>query len=444
MKNLDIFKYVLSYYFGWILILSLVTFFGLSTIPHYDKPYHLKFADSSTEYWIGWANWDGGHFRGIAENGYLHPFQVVFFPLYPLLIKALMFLGIHSLWAGLIISQISTLAALFYLFKLAQLDYPEDIAKKSIFLILAFPTSFYLSALYSESLFLALALASFYFARNKKWWLASILAGLSTVTRLAGIAVIVAIAFEYYLKNVPKFKFEYLWKKFIFRLIFYATLVTALFEGLKNLFFENKFWVGLGVGITLTYFINEFIFILISLIVVQFLAKYGSWRKIFTYETLWFISSLIPLILYMFYLKQTQGDFLAFVNYENHWDRVLTYPWQAPINFYNNLASSNFFVVGITHQILIEFLFFIFFLIIFILSLYKQRFSYNIYFGLSIIIPITSGTLEAIHRYALVIFPIILALANIKYQIVYKLWIILSLVFLGIFSVLFFNSYWVS
>lgn len=162
--------------------LLFITFFGLSTFP----------SPTDLDYWIRWANWDGGHFRGIAENGYL-PEQSVFFPLYPMLIKFLMFFNIPSFWGGLIISNIATILSLFFLYKLA--------GKKAVFALLIFPTSFFLGAVYSESLFLAVTLASFYFAQKKAWGLSSIFVSLSIATRLVGLATILAILAEYLLTN---------------------------------------------------------------------------------------------------------------------------------------------------------------------------------------------------------------------------------------------------
>ena len=89
--DLQIFKYCLLLFWGWKIVLTLISYFGLVFLPVSLPELHIGKAEVNTDYWIRWANWDGGHFRGIAENGYLHSFQVVFFPLYPVLINLLMF-----------------------------------------------------------------------------------------------------------------------------------------------------------------------------------------------------------------------------------------------------------------------------------------------------------------------------------------------------------------
>lgn len=229
-SNLQIFKYCLVLFLGWRVALILITILGIQFFPN-----NINF-----DYWLRWANWDGGHFRGIAENNYL-PQQTVFFPLYPMLIKFLMFFNISSLWGGLIISNISAIFSLFFLYKLA--------GKKAIFALLIFPTSFYLGAVYSESLFLAVTLASFYFARKKSWGLSSIFAGLSVATRLVGLATILAIFVEYLLTN----------KKIFTRKLFY--IFSALLP----------FWIYI---IYLKFKFNN------SLI---FLTSEGNWNRALTY-----------------------------------------------------------------------------------------------------------------------------------------------------------------
>jgi hypothetical protein len=56
------------------------------------------------------ANWDGQHFLQIAEKGYLLPYQLAFFPLYPILIK---------ICSSILQQKLSTLSYVFYyIFKL--------------------------------------------------------------------------------------------------------------------------------------------------------------------------------------------------------------------------------------------------------------------------------------------------------------------------------------
>ncbi len=93
---------------------------------------------------------------------------------------------------------------------------------------------------------------------------------------------------------------------------------------------------------------------------------------------------------------------------------------------------------------LIEFLFFVFLLIMLVISYLKFRLSYTVYFAFSLLIPISTGTLQAIYRYGLVIFPVFIILAMIKNETYYQLWMYFSLILLGLLTVMFINGYLVS
>jgi hypothetical protein len=151
------------------------------------------------------SRWDGGWYLGIAENGYDYTdgeFQsVAFSPLLPLLMRGVapLFGGGSDalLVAGAVIANCALLAACVLLMKLASLDYDQATARRVPLYLLVFPTSFFLSAVYPESLFLALAVGSFYSARRQHWLLAGALAALCVLARPHGILVAPALALEY-------------------------------------------------------------------------------------------------------------------------------------------------------------------------------------------------------------------------------------------------------
>ncbi|RLC30853.1 hypothetical protein DRH13_03820 [Candidatus Woesebacteria bacterium] len=151
-----------------------------------------------------WGNFDGEHYLSIAYQGY-QSLTYFYFPAYPLTIAFIAkFLGgsFTSLVAsGLLISNISFFVALIGLWKLVKLDYKEDIARLAILLLLVFPTSFYFGSIYTESLFLALVVWSFYYARKGKWIVAGILGALLTATRVVGLAIVPALLVEAYLQK---------------------------------------------------------------------------------------------------------------------------------------------------------------------------------------------------------------------------------------------------
>lgn len=153
-----------------------------------------------------WANFDGVYYLLIAEKGYtVNP---GFFPLFPIIINlftslfgsTVEFDPIQYFIALFLVTSFS-LCGLFVFYKLIEIDHKNNIAIWSIIFILLFPTSFFLAAIYSESLFLLLLMLSFYFARKKKWLLASIFALLLTITRPIGIAIFPALLYEFYINE---------------------------------------------------------------------------------------------------------------------------------------------------------------------------------------------------------------------------------------------------
>ncbi len=148
--------------------------------------------------------WDGGWYNSIASQGYQwsgpdKQSNVAFFPLYPLLAKivSLPLLGNTQL-ALLVVSNIAFLFYLYYLYKLAKRDFDPDTAGRTLLYVAIFCLSFFFSAGYTESLMLALATASFYYAREGNWKLAIALGFLTTLTRLAGLAILLPLAWEWY------------------------------------------------------------------------------------------------------------------------------------------------------------------------------------------------------------------------------------------------------
>jgi Gpi18-like mannosyltransferase len=147
------------------------------------------------------AKWDSPHYMYIAQNGYTNQGDaanfIVFFPLYPFLVRLITFDFAYINLSGLIISNISSLIAVIYLFKLAKLDYSDSVAKKAVLFLSVFPTAYFLSAVFTESLFLALTIASLYYARNAKWAYTGVLGLLASLTRIAGLLLLPVLIVEY-------------------------------------------------------------------------------------------------------------------------------------------------------------------------------------------------------------------------------------------------------
>lgn len=147
-----------------------------------------------------WNNWDAKNYIGIANHGYTatgeNSFYLVFFPFYPLLIAGFNFLTNDSILSAFIISGIASIFLGFLFYKLVKLDYSEKTAISSVWFLFIFPTSFFLHIPYTESLFLALVIGSFYFCRKRLWFFAGLLGFFACTTRINGLILCLALPFE--------------------------------------------------------------------------------------------------------------------------------------------------------------------------------------------------------------------------------------------------------
>ena len=155
------------------------------------------------EGWLDiWARWDASdHFFRVADSGYTgegsDPLGTAFFPLFPMLLAALNALGLSFVVGGLLISAVASIVALAYLHKLAALELGDEGARRALLYLALFPTAVFLVAPYSESLFLAGAIAAFYFARRGQWGHVALPAAVATATRAAGLFLLVGLALEF-------------------------------------------------------------------------------------------------------------------------------------------------------------------------------------------------------------------------------------------------------
>lgn len=139
-----------------------------------------------------WERFDTLWYLHIAAQGYDRQAAVVFYPLYPALIRALSWLS--PLGAAL---TISTAAAFFFawgLQELIRLDLPDSTARRALLLVAVWPGSFILFAGYADGLVMALSVWSIYFARRERWATAGILGLLAGSAKALGAVTAVPLA----------------------------------------------------------------------------------------------------------------------------------------------------------------------------------------------------------------------------------------------------------
>ncbi|HEV7744790.1 MAG TPA: mannosyltransferase family protein [Pyrinomonadaceae bacterium] len=148
------------------------------------------------------VNW----YLGIAEHGYDHmPFNAdvprnwAFFPLFPLLLRLASYVTGEFVITGMLLSHLCFLLALFLLHRLTLLfNLNVDDADRCLFYLAVFPVSYFFSVPLPESLFLMLTVASFYFAKSERWWLAGLCGALASATRTTGVLLLPALAVLYW------------------------------------------------------------------------------------------------------------------------------------------------------------------------------------------------------------------------------------------------------
>ncbi|MHC5538016.1 mannosyltransferase family protein [Singulisphaera rosea] len=155
-------------------------------------------------FWDGWVRWDAGWYRILVEHGYADRTwgsnPQAFFPLYPWTTRAVSeVVGNHWI-AGLLVSNVSLLLALIYLSKIAARYLDEDGVRRSLIYLLIYPSSFFLSAYYSEGLFLLTTAAAFHGYLTGRYFRCGVWGFLAALTRPTGIALFAAFALDYVLK----------------------------------------------------------------------------------------------------------------------------------------------------------------------------------------------------------------------------------------------------
>jgi hypothetical protein len=153
-----------------------------------------------------WYRWDTNHFIEIATKGYDVSYRTAFFPLFPLLERGVAFLTHDPFVAGLIIANIASLGLFMVLYRLVLEDFNAEQAFRSVLYLAVFPTAFFFAAAYNESLFLCLALFSFYYMRRGHWWLAGLFGFFASLTRSVGLFLLVPFIYEYLRQHNFKLK----------------------------------------------------------------------------------------------------------------------------------------------------------------------------------------------------------------------------------------------
>jgi hypothetical protein len=186
--------------YPWSLVLALfvVVTAGLSAVVSAVDTVKPS-AGGTGQTWIdGWFQFDSGWYAGIAQNGYSYtPGQqsaIAFFPVYPLLVRAVTAMVGDVQLAGQLVALVSGLAAVLLVGLWAWQRLPRRAALLTIGVTLTYPYTLFLhGTMYADGLYLLLAVGAFILV-DRRWYLAAGLVGaLAAASRPFGIAVAVGL-----------------------------------------------------------------------------------------------------------------------------------------------------------------------------------------------------------------------------------------------------------
>ena len=345
--------------------------------------------------WVySWVNFDGVHYLTIASEGYLHAAAVqAFFPIFPIIIRLMMVLNRGSaVINGLLITTLCALFFFLYLSKYLKAKLDIALVNRTHIIFLLFPFSFFLIALYTESLFLLLLMLSLSAFRKKQYGLVGLLIALTSATRLVGIFLVPAFLLELYIG-------------------------------------DQKSIVGL---FSRSYFLRK----------LQ--KQWKNMLKIFF--------GIIGLGSYMFYLWYHFHDPIYFFHVQSEFgagrqERIILLPqviWRYLKIFWTvRPFDLKYFVY------LQEFIISIFFGIILLWGwlkkgYYKLSISELTFASFAFILPSLTGSFSSMPRYVLVCFPVFVIFANHLKGWKLDLYLIISVVLLFFNSIMFLQGYWVA
>ena len=356
-----------------------------------------------------WRAWDGEWYFGIITTGYHYsssiatsvPQNVAFFPGFPAIVRLVHNISrLPYLYAGLLSNFLLTVGIVYIACELyaifvekytSKINKPES--KLTNFwpaiIVLSLPTTFIFAAFYADALLVFCLMLAIYLGLKKRYILAAVFAGFAS-----GVNPIGVIA---------------------------APALLLMFIEQESL---------------LAKLANSFV---------------GTVKK-YTLKTLTMsILSINGILIYMLYLWHRFSNPLAFYKVEKAWGRAssssffsnLSYIWRI---YYAHLFNLSYFG-NYRFELLIslsDMLIPILAIVIIVISIYKKAWWLAIYSLLLILVPISTGTLVSLNRYALGLIPaliFIFALASKKRQ--KYAWIIVSLTAVTeiIFTVIFLQNF---
>ncbi|HEV2426747.1 MAG TPA: mannosyltransferase family protein [Acidimicrobiales bacterium] len=151
------------------------------------------------------SRWDGKWFLRAAIHGWPAPMPrvdghltgstIAFFPLFPLLLRALHAVtGLSDAVVGLWVSAVTGLAATMGVGALTRSYADDDSARRATLLVALSPGAFVFSLIYNEGFVIGLAAIGLWALIRERWWLAAVAGAVGTAMSPVGLVFLVPAA----------------------------------------------------------------------------------------------------------------------------------------------------------------------------------------------------------------------------------------------------------
>lgn len=181
----------------WVLFLA-VGSVAAASLGHLLKPAALEGVDDLPSLpFLALLRWDSGWYGRIAQEGYWfapgEQSPVAFFPLYPMLIRAVAWLGVNRWIAGVLLSFGAGVAGLMVFHRWLGKVAPAH-ATTAWLVLVSYPYACYLyGVVYSDALFLLLVVGAFLALESDSPFAAAVLGALATACRPVAPAVVIGL-----------------------------------------------------------------------------------------------------------------------------------------------------------------------------------------------------------------------------------------------------------
>lgn len=152
--------------------------------------------------------WDSLHYQAIATTGYEYAddakgHNLAFFPLFPLIVRGFMTIGLPFNVAGLLVNNLAFLGALIVLYQWIEKAHNRSAARWVTAVLAWCPFSMYGTVIYTEGLYLLLSTAALKTFSEQQYGWSALWGALATATRPTGIALIPALLITSWKKRLP-------------------------------------------------------------------------------------------------------------------------------------------------------------------------------------------------------------------------------------------------